>query len=106
MKQIILVLFLVLSLSSLAQEKKTPEKTQIVAVSCGQCQFGMEGKGCDLAVKIDGKPYFVDGTSIDSHGDAHAKDGFCASIREAAVTGEIVKNRFVASSFKLLPQKK
>jgi hypothetical protein len=37
----------------------------------------MEGHGCELAVRIDGKPYFVDGTSLDSHGDAHANDGFC-----------------------------
>jgi hypothetical protein len=36
----------------------------------------MEGHGCELAVRIDGKPYFVDGTSLDSHGDAHANDGF------------------------------
>jgi hypothetical protein len=28
----------------------------------------MEGHGCELAVRIDGKPYFVDGTSLDSHG--------------------------------------
>jgi hypothetical protein len=106
MKQIILVLFLGFSLSSLAQEKKTPEKTQIVAVSCGQCQFGMEGKGCDLAVKIDGKAYFVEGTSIDSHGDAHAKDGFCASIRKAEVVGEIIDHRFKVTYFKLVPQEK
>jgi hypothetical protein len=31
-------------------------------------------KDCELAVRIDGKPYFVDGTSLDSHGDAHAND--------------------------------
>jgi hypothetical protein len=30
--------------------------------------------GCEL-VRIDGKPYFVDGTSLDSHG-GHANDGF------------------------------
>jgi hypothetical protein len=30
-------------------------------------------KDCELAVRIDGKPYFVDGT-FDSHGDAHAND--------------------------------
>jgi hypothetical protein len=30
----------------------------------------MEGHGCELAVRIDGKSYFVDGSSIDSHGDA------------------------------------
>ena len=28
-------------------------------------------KGCDLAVRIDGKSYFVEGTKIDEHGDAH-----------------------------------
>jgi hypothetical protein len=55
--------------------KKETSKTQIVETACGQCQFDMEGFG-DLAVRIDGKPYFVDGTSIDSHGDAHADDGF------------------------------
>jgi hypothetical protein len=43
-------------------------------------QFAMTGHGCDLAVRIDGKSYFVDGTSIDSHGDAHAKDGFCDAV--------------------------
>jgi hypothetical protein len=36
----------------------------------------LKGYACDLAVRIDGKTYFVDGTSIDSHGDAHAEDGF------------------------------
>jgi hypothetical protein len=66
----------------------------------------MKGHGCDLAVRIDGKSYFVDGTSIDSHGDAHANDGFCAAIRKAEVVGSIVDNRFKATSFKLLPEKK
>jgi hypothetical protein len=37
-----------------AQDKKKP-KPQIVEASCGQCQFGMEGHGCELAVRIDGK---------------------------------------------------
>jgi hypothetical protein len=60
---------------ALLRVKKNP-KSQIVEASCGQYQFGMEGKACDLAVRIDGKAYFVDGTSIDSHGDAHAADGF------------------------------
>ncbi|HEX8575750.1 MAG TPA: DUF6370 family protein [Flavobacterium sp.] len=80
------------------------QKKKVVEASCGQCQFGMNSKkGCDLAVKIDGKAYFVDGTKIDDHGDAHAKDGFCSAIRQAEITGEIVDNRFVATSFKLLP---
>jgi len=76
---------------------------QIVEASCGQCNFDLSGKGCDLAVRIDGKAYWVDGTKIDDHGDAHAQDGFCAKIRKAEVSGEIKKGRFVASYFKLLP---
>ncbi|MFM2337411.1 MAG: hypothetical protein RL115_604 [Bacteroidota bacterium] len=74
-----------------------------VAASCGECQFKMEGKGCHLAVKIDGKNYFVDGTNIDDHGDAHGASGFCEAIRKAEVQGEIVNNRFKATYFKVLP---
>lgn len=106
MKKLILPFVLLISITLTAQEKKEAPKTQIVEASCGQCQFGMEGHGCELAVRIDGKSYFVDGTSIDSHGDAHANDGFCASIRKAAVVGEIKNNRFVVSTFKLLPEEK
>ncbi|MBE0392991.1 DUF6370 family protein [Flavobacterium sp. PL002] len=96
------LLFAALSLS--AQEKKTAQKTQIVEASCGECQFGLKGKGCDLAVRIDGKAYFVDGTSIDEHGDAHGADGFCEAVRKAEVTGKIVNNRYKVSYFKLLPE--
>ncbi len=28
---------------------------QVVEAPCGECQFDMEGTGCDLAVRIDGK---------------------------------------------------
>ena len=90
-----------------AQEKKTEQKPQIVEASCGQCKFGMKDKkGCDLAVRIDGKSYFVEGTDINKHGDAHAEDGFCSAIRQAEVIGEVKDNKFVVSHFKLLPQKK
>ena len=65
----------------------------------------MKGHGCDLAVRIDGKTYFVDGSSIDSHGDAHADHGSCADIRQAEVVGKVVDNRFKATSFKVLPKK-
>ncbi|MGQ0740627.1 MAG: DUF6370 family protein [Bacteroidota bacterium] len=79
------------------------KKIQTVEASCGQCQFKLQGKGCDLAVRIDGKAYFVDGTKIDDHGDAHAHDGFCEAIRRAEVQGAVVNNRFKATYFKLLP---
>jgi hypothetical protein len=59
-------------------------------------------------VRIDGKSYFVDGTDIDSHGDAHAKDGFCNAIRKAEVQGEIVSDRFKVTYYKVMksPEKK
>ncbi|WP_309608487.1 DUF6370 family protein [Flavobacterium sp.] len=95
------MLFVAFSMN--AQEKKEAKKSQIVDVACGQCKFGMVSLGCDLAVRIDGKSYFVEGTNLDDHGDAHAKDGFCSAIRKAEVEGEIVGDKFMASSFKLLP---
>jgi hypothetical protein len=75
-----------------------------VEVSCGKCKFGMKAKDCSLAIRFDGKAYFVDGTSIDDHGDAHADDGFCNKIRHADVAGFILKGRFVATDFKLLKE--
>jgi Family of unknown function (DUF6370) len=105
MKKAILILFLCSAIAINAQDKKT--KTQIVEASCGQCQFGIKSqKGCDLAVRIDGKSYFVDGSKMDQHGDAHAKDGMCSAIRKAEVAGEIVGDRFKATAFKLLVSKK
>lgn len=71
--------------------------------ACGECKLGLKGNSCDLAVRIHGKSYFVDGVHIDSLGDAHAKDGFCNSIRKAQVQGQIKGDRFVASYFNLLP---
>ncbi len=83
------------------------KKIVVVETACGQCQFKLMDKaGCDLAVRIDSISYFVDGTDIDSHGDAHAKDGFCNAIRKAEVQGEIVNNRFKITYFKLLKEEK
>jgi len=82
---------------------KNDKKPHIVEASCGQCNFGLtDKKGCDLAVKIDGKAYWVTGTDISKHGDAHASDGFCATVRKAEVTGAIVDGKFAATSFNLL----
>ena len=87
------------------QSVATEQQSQklVVEAACGQCQFGLPGKSCDLAVRIDGKAYFVDGVEIDDHGDAHADDGFCNAVRQARVQGRVEKGRFVATSFELLP---
>ena len=55
-------------------------------------------------MRIDGKSYFVDGSDIDSHGDAHATDGFCNKVRKAQVQGEVVNDRFKATYFHLIPE--
>jgi len=75
----------------------------VVDAACGECLFGLPGKGCDLAVRVEGRSYYVNGVDMDSLGDAHAKDGLCEVIRKAKVTGEVRNGRFVASTFDLLP---
>lgn len=109
MKFSFLLLLSFISITATAQDKtiKTPDKNKeilTVDAACGQCKLGLTGKSCDLAVRINGQSYFVDGSDIDSHGDAHADDGFCNAIRKAKVQGEIVNNRFKASYFQLIPE--
>ncbi len=82
-----------------------PADTLLAEASCGQCRLGLPGKGCDLAVRLpNGRAYFVNGTGIDQHGDAHARDGFCNAIRRARVMGEVANNKFKVSYFHLLPE--
>jgi hypothetical protein len=76
-----------------------------VDASCGQCQFGMPGTGCDLAIRMEGKLYYVDGSSIDGHGNAHANDGLCNCVRKATVSGKVVNGRFIASDMRLVDLK-
>ena len=109
--KIFLITFIVsiLSFAAIAQQNETPKepaknkKVLIVDAACGQCKLELKGSGCDLAIRLDGQAYFVDGTKIDEHGDAHAKDGFCNSIRKAKVQGEVIDNRFKATYFQLIP---
>lgn len=112
MKALLLAAIFSCSLSTvIAQSKNTknpePDKNKevlTVEASCGQCKFELPGNSCDLAIRLNGKAYFVDGTKIDEHGDAHAKDGFCNAIRKANVQGEVVDGRFKATYFYLLPE--
>ena len=106
----ILLLLMMCSCFLFGQDKakatpKTPEINQIAGVSCSQCNFKLKTqKGCDLAVRLNGKAYFIDGTKIDDHGDAHADDGFCNAIKKAQLRGTIVDGRFKASYFKLIKE--
>jgi Family of unknown function (DUF6370) len=93
---------------TIKQNIAIPDSTkqiQIAELSCGKCKFGLPGKNCDLAIRINDKAYYVNGASIDAFGDAHAKDGFCNAIRKAAVQGEIVDNHFMVTYLKLIPLK-
>jgi hypothetical protein len=101
MKKIIVLSLLILA-------SCTEKKDKIIAeVSCGQCQFDLTTQdGCDLAVRVDGKAYFVEGFEIDDFGDAHdEKTGFCEVIRKGEIVGELINDKFVASSVKLLDNK-
>jgi len=79
------------------------QKPTVVEAACGECKLGMKGKDCDLAIRVHGRSYFVDGVNEKSLGDPHAADGICNAIRQARVTGEVKGGRFVATSFELLP---
>ncbi len=86
---------------------KKKEKAIVAEVSCGQCQFDLKTQdGCDLAIRIDGKAYFVDGAHIDDFGDAHDEEtGFCEVVRKAEVTGKIERDRYLATSVNLIDKK-
>ena len=108
------LLTLVLATAACAPEASAPTASEAAAppaatqfreleAACGTCQFDLPGSDCALAVRLDGHAYYVDGTAIDDHGDAHAADGFCNAVRKARVSGEVVGERFAVASFELLP---
>ncbi|MGB1269696.1 MAG: DUF6370 family protein [Flavobacteriaceae bacterium] len=98
MKNIALLIIVLCGLSSC---NTNDINNEIVEASCGQCQFSMAGKGCDLAIRMNNNTYYVEGTNIDDYGDAHASDGFCEAIKKAKVSGAIVDGKFISTSFKI-----
>ena len=100
MKKILFLFVFIIALS--CSNKK--EVIQVAEISCGQCQFELDSQnGCDLAVRIDNKAYFIDGFDIDAFGDAHDEHtGFCEVVRKAEVTGVVENGRFKASAVKLV----
>ena len=113
MKKCLLLLVMMVSFSLTYAQDTTKKKlvynpknpTYEVEATCGTCMFKMEGKGCLLAIKFKGKNYFVDGTDLDDHGDAHDSEGFCNAIKKAKVQGSIVKDRFEVTYFELIKKK-
>jgi hypothetical protein len=102
-----LILIFCVFFISLSVNAQTKEKTYKVLASCGSCQFDMNSAtGCALAIQYGGKKYWVDGTEIADHGDEHASNGFCEATRKAEVKGIFKGDRFIATSFTLVPDKK
>lgn len=81
------------------------KQVDTLQAACGTCMFKMKGTGCTLAIKYNDTCYYVTGTDIDDHGDAHDKAGFCNAIRKAKVQGEVKNGKFVVTYFELLKPK-
>jgi hypothetical protein len=108
-KTVFVVLAVFLTVVAFSQENKKPKmvldsskETHVLEASCGTCMFKMKGDGCKLAVRFKGKDYFVVGTGIDDHGDAHDQEGFCNAISKAKVQGKVEGDAFKVSYFELL----
>ena len=74
-----------------------PAGAQSMEVGCYGCIFGAEdASGCELAVRLEGTPYRVEGPFP----NAHAL-GLCDAAGEAKVVGELQDGKFVASAFSM-----
>jgi len=64
-------------------------------VGCSMCVFHMDGATkCELAVKLDGKAYLVNGAKVGGH-------EWCDRPLNAVVAGSVENDRFVATSVTL-----
>lgn len=106
MKHLFFFSLLTLLISCGSVKKSNDKIAGTYNVSCGKCNYEMTGDGCDLGIEINGKFYYVEGSDLHDHGDAHAADGLCNVRREATVVGEIKNGVFVAESLELLPYEK
>ena len=94
---------IVLPFQNELKSEQTMRVNLIVDASCAKCQMGKNNDDeCLLAVEINSDIYYVEGTTIDDHGDAHAIDGFCNVVRKAHVEGIIDDGRFYLDKFRLL----
>jgi hypothetical protein len=99
-----LLLIVLLLSSSCAISKRNTAIEGTYEVACGKCIYDMTGDKCDLAILIDGKYYYVEGSAVSDHGDEHADDGLCETSRKAQVKGKINYGIFVAEYVKIIPE--
>lgn len=111
MKEVLIWIYLLFIAITSTFAQQTPKKILLfdsnkpiytLDASCGTCMFKMKGKDCNLAVKYNDTCYFVSGTDIDDHGDAHSTAGFCNAIRKAKVQGTVKDGKFAVTFFELL----
>jgi len=101
----LLKLLIFIPLVSFGQKtlKEKPEINLVKAeAACGICMLNMQGEECELAVKIKDSKYYVIGTGIDDHGNAHSKKGFCNAIRKAEIQGKVINNKYHITYFELV----
>ncbi|MBT4915925.1 MAG: hypothetical protein HON66_03775 [Formosa sp.] len=101
----LLTLLIFIPLVSFGQKtlKEKPEINLVKAeAACGICMLNMQGEECELAVKIKDSKYYVIGTGIDDHGNAHSKKGFCNAIRKAEIQGKVINNKYHITYFELV----
>lgn len=89
--------------AKLAQTPDPGKPLMTLETSCGECSYGMEGTGCDVAVRLPEGTFYVDGVGISEFGNPHGEHGYCLALRKAEVQGEVVDGRFKATYYKLLP---
>lgn len=66
---------------------------------CAGCVYHMDGaEGCQLAVLVDGKHYYVSGVDMPGH-----ESGLCDGPQRALVLGKVDGDRFVATAFAMKP---
>ena len=87
-------------------EEAIKVENKVLDASCGTCNFDLRGDGCAMAVKVGDKAYFVDGIPDMDKAQMHEDGGICVTVRQAKVSGEVMKGRFVASALELLPIQK
>ena len=101
----LLTLLIFIPLVSFGQKtlKEKPEINLVKAeAACGICMLNMQGEECELAVKIKDSKYYVIGTGIDDHGNAHSKKGFCNAIIKAEIQGKVINNKYHITYFELV----
>jgi hypothetical protein len=99
-----LLFIALLIFSSCATSKRNRDIEGIYEIACGKCIYDMTGDECDLAILIDEKHYYVEGSGVSDHGDEHADDGLCETSRKAQVKGKINYGIFKAEYVKIIPE--